>query len=212
MLRQFITSPAVKTLGGVGVVALSFWLTLQAMEHLSKWDEIRPKVILVYGDADSSTVYLSKDTKFQFSGDGYAQLQGTTGLQCLTFQCKFSLAVTFAPIKAYTQFIIGQSFSGEAAWHLLLHGERLLLQIEGGAIQLDAPFNPRPGQSREIDITRDEQEVRLSVDRMVVAKSSAVPFTDLPRDLTIGGRPGPNPHALSGAITDLQIARQKARP
>ncbi len=198
---------ALKILGGAAVVAPSFWLTVQAVEHPPTWEQIRPNVILTFGDATASTVSLTKDTKFQFPGNGYIEFQDTKGLQCQKFKCRFSLAVSFAPIQANTQFIIGQSFSGEASWHLLLHGERLLLQREGGAIELDAPFSPKPGQSHKIDIARDEREVSLSVDDVVAAKSVAVPFTDLARDLTIGGRAGPNLLAFAGAITDVQIER-----
>ena len=207
-------STALKILGGLALIVLSFWLTLQGLEHFqSEWEPIRSKIILTFGDSSVSEISLTKNTKFRYGGYGYVELQDTKGLECRKFKCNFSLAIAFAPIQANPQFIIGQSYQGEAGWHLMWGGVgRLVLQTEGGAIELSAPFNPKPGQRYSIEIARDEQEVKLSVDDVVATKSKAVPFTDLARDLTIGGRAGPVPHSFAGTITDVQIARQRPRP
>jgi hypothetical protein len=66
-----------------------------------------------------------------------------------------------------------------------------------------------PASATKIGIERDEREVRLFVDDVLVARSNTLPFTDLARDVTIGGRSGPVVLPLSGAITDLQIARYR---
>src|SRR5262249_16873867 len=177
---------------------------------LTTWEDIRPNVILTFGSATSSTIALSNGTKLQLTGDGYIEFQNTQGLQCLKYKCHFSMMVAFAPIKSDTQLIIGQSFPGEASWHLLLHNGRLLLQREAGTTDFGAPFNPQPGQSYKLDIARTDQEVKVSVDDAVVASSNEVPFTDIARSLTIGGRAGPSTLGLSATVTDVQIARQKS--
>lgn len=208
-MPPIFTLIAARILGCVGLGALSFWLTLHGMEYFqSPLEPIRSKVILTFGEASASAIYLTKDTKFEFR-NGYAEIQDTKELQCRKFKCNFSLAVTFAPIASNTQLIIGQSFLGDASWHLLWHVGRLLLRTEDGAVELAAPFNPTPGQRYKIDIAQSEREVSLSVDGIVVAKSTSVPFTDLARNLTIGGRAGPITLALAGSITDLHIARHR---
>ena len=84
-----------------------------------------------------------------------------------------------------------------------------MLQTEGGVIELVASFSPKPGERYKIDIAPDDQEVKLSVDDVVLARSGAVPFTDLARNVTIGGRAGPMLLPFVGVITDVQIARQR---
>jgi hypothetical protein len=208
-----IRSIAWKSLSGAALVALSFWLTLQALEYLqSQWEPVGSNIILTYGDASASTISFGKDAKFRFPGNGYVELQDTRGLQCRTFNCSFSLAVSFAPIQADPQFIIGQSFDGQPGWHLLLGGGRLVLMTEGGTNLVGTPFVPKPGQRYQIDLARDDHEVTMSVDGTVAAKSKDIPFTDLARDVTIGGRPGPTLLALSASISDVQIAKQRPRP
>ena len=209
-MSPIFSSTAARILGGLGLSALSFWLSLLAMEYFqSRWEPIRPPVILTFGDALASAISLTKDTKFQFRGNGYVELQDTRGLQCLTFKCNFSLSVAFGPIKTTPQFLIGQSFPGEAGWHLRWGDGRLVLQTDGDAVELAAAFSPKPGQRNKIDIAPDEQGFKLSVDDAVVARSKSVPFTDLARDVTIGGRAGPNQQAFTGAITEVQIARRR---
>jgi hypothetical protein len=90
-------------------------------------------------------------------------------------------------------------------------GGRLVLQSEGSTNPLAVPFVPKPGQRYKIDVARDDQEVTMSIDGMVTSRSRDIPFTDLARDVTIGGRPGPTLLALTAAISDVQIARQRAR-
>jgi hypothetical protein len=208
-------SVAVKILSGAGLFALSFWLTLQALEYLqSQWEPISSNIILTYGDAAASTIAFGKDAKFKFPGNGYVEIQNTRGLQCRSFNCSFSLVVAFAPIQSDPQFIIGQSFDRQAGWHLQLGGggTRLELLTEGGTNLLAAPLVPKPGQRYQIDVARDDHEVTMSIDGTVAARSKDIPFTDLARDVTIGGRPGPTLLALSAAITDVQIARHRPRP
>ena len=209
-MSPIFRSTAAKILGGLGLSALSFWLTLQAMEYFqSPWEPIRPPVILTFGDALASAISLTKDTKFQFPGNGYVELQNTKGLQCLKFKCNFSLTVAFGPIKTAPQFVIGQSSPDEAGWHLLWSEGRLVMQTDGGAVELAAAFSPKPGQRYKLDIATDEQGFKLSVDDAVVARSKSAPFTDLARDVTIGGRAGPNQQAFTGAITEVRIARRR---
>jgi hypothetical protein len=203
-------STALKILSGAGLVALSFWLTLQAMEYFrSQWEPIRSNTVLTFGDASASAINLTDHTKFSFPGNGYVQIEDTQRLQCLKFKCNFSLAVTFAPTQSIPQLIIGQSFAGELGWHLLVGGGRMVLLPDGGAIEVAAAFNPTLGQRYKIDIVRDEQEVKLSVNDIVVAKSTAMPFTDLARDLTIGGRSGQHGFPFAGTVSDVQITRQR---
>jgi hypothetical protein len=202
---------ALKILSGAGLIALSFWLTLHAMEYFqSQWEQVRSNAILTFGDASASAISFNEYTKFQFSGNGYAQIQDTKSLQCLKFKCSFSLMATFAPSQSSPQLIIGQSFNGEPGWHLLVGGGRMVLLPDGGNMEVAASFTPELGQRYKIDITRDEQEVRLSVNDIVVAKSRSMPFTELARDLTIGGRPGPSMFAFAGTISDVQIAQEKS--
>jgi hypothetical protein len=131
----------------------------------------------------------------------------TKGLQCRKFECRISFAVAFAPFPAPQQFIMGQSFGGQPGWHLLLLGERLVLQTDGVAEQLDTAFTPNPGQRYKIEIVRSHWRVAISVDSVVLAKGDVVPFTDLVRNLTVGGREGPSRLPLTGAVGDLKIAR-----
>jgi hypothetical protein len=213
--RRSFRSIALKTLLAGGLISISFWLTLQILDSLkSPWDSIASNVILVYGDASASTVFLSEATKFRFGGYGYTEIQNTNGLNCLKFKCRFSLEVAFEPVQADPQLIIGQSFEGEPGWRLFLTGggRRLLLQTEDQANELAATFMMKPRQRYRIGVTRDEHEVRLSLDDVVVAKSSSIPFADSKRNLTIGGRAGSVPHALVGEITNVRFEREIARP
>jgi hypothetical protein len=206
-----ISRSTARILGGVGVIALSFSLTLVGIEYLrSPLEHLRP-IILTFGDASASAITLSEGTRLQFPGQGYVQLQDTKDLRCRKFSCHLSLAVTFGPTRADLQFIVGQSHPAEAGWLLMSGGGHLVLQTEHAEIRLGAPFSPKLGQRYKIDIVRDEQEVKLSVDDMELVRSRQVPLTDLARDLTIGGRPGPDPLSINGLITDVHIARQRLR-
>lgn len=94
--------------------------------------------------------------------------------------CYLSAAPSFPAIHHI------QSFGGERGWHLLLLGERLLLQTEGGTLQLDAAFAPKPGQRYKISIARAGLGVAISVDGAVLVKGDVVPFTDIVRNLMVG--------------------------
>src|SRR5262245_11852361 len=98
MSRRLI-SLAAKILFGGALVALSFWGTLQIMDR-SPWQPIRSNKVLVFGDASASMQTLAPEIKFQFAGNGYAEIEGTKGLRCLTFSCRFALMVTFFPTNA----------------------------------------------------------------------------------------------------------------
>ena len=199
------------TLAGAAVFALSFWLTLLVMDQFeppSPWEPLRSNPIATFGDTLVSANTLSDSVNFQFRGNGYAEVEDTKGLQCLKFECRFSLTVAFAQQPANLQLIIGQSFAGENGWHLLLVGPRLVLQREGGTIELAAPFTPKPGQRYKIEIARADGGVVVSVDGAVLVKGNVVPFTDIARNLTIGGRAGPVPGNLTGFVTDVNISRR----
>jgi len=202
------TSMVLRILAGAGVFALSFWLTLLVLEHpQSPWEPIRSNPILTFGDASSSARILTDGVTFRFGGNGYAEIENTQGLECLKYECRFLLTVAFAPLPPDLQLIIGQSFSGENGWHLLLVAGRLILQREGGSNELAAAFTPKPGQRYKMAIDRDGRGTRVSVDNAVLMKGEVLPFTDIARNLTIGGRPGPNSAALSGAVSELEIFR-----
>jgi hypothetical protein len=205
-------SLVLKILAGAAVFAVSFWLTLLVLDHpQSPWDPIRSNAILTFGDAWSSARTLSDGVTLRFLGNGYAEIDGTKDLQCFKYECKFSLTVAFAPTQVDQQFIVGQSFMGEPGWHLLLLGERLVLQTDGGMRQLDAAFSPKPGQRYKVDIAHADQEARIAVDGVVLARHPVLPFADIPRNVTIGGRAGPVPVSMSGAVSGVEILKQRSR-
>jgi hypothetical protein len=189
-------------------VALSFLVALQAMQLLGPpWQPVRSNTILTFGDASSSAIFFTPGAKFQFPGNGYVEIQNTKSLQCLSVECHFSLTIVFGPSSpSITRLIVGQSFSGEDGWYLLSDGGRLLLQAEGGRNELAAAFDPKPGRRYKIDIVHSEEEVRLSADDVVLAKSKAIPFANVARDLTFGGRGGSNQLPFVGAISDVQVS------
>ena len=205
-------SIALKAVAGAAVFGLSFWLSLRVMEYFqSPWEPIGSNAVVAVGDASASAPSLADDTAFQFLGDGYIEIQNTKSFQCVNIGCRLSLTVAFGPVPAAsTQLIVGQSFLGEKGWHLLLADGRLLLQRDGGTIQIAAPFAPRAGQYYKFDIVHDQRGVTLSVDGVVVAEGNQLPFTDLARDLTIGGRAGPIRLPLTGAVTHVEIATQRS--
>jgi hypothetical protein len=207
-------SIVLKVIAGTAVFALSFWLTLLAMnqfEPASPWEPLRSNAILTFGDASSSARTLSDGVTLRFLGNGYAEIDGTKDLQCFKYECKFSLTVAVSPTQVEQQFIVGQSFMGEPGWHLLLLGERLVLQTDGGMRQLDTAFSPKPGQRYKVDIEHAEHEARIAVDGVVLARHPVVPFADLARNVTIGGRAGPFPLSMSGAVSGVEISKQRWR-
>jgi hypothetical protein len=68
-------------------------------------------------------------------------------------------------------------------------------------------FTTNPAQRYKIEIVRFDWRVAISVDSVVLAKGNVVPFTDLARNLTVGCREGPSRLPLTGAVSDLKIAR-----
>ena len=198
---------------GGGLVILSFLIALPAMQYLEPpWQPIRKNVILTFGDASSSEIFLTEGAKFQFPGNGYVEVQNTKSLQCLTVECRFSLTVAFGPPSPSTaRLIVGQSFSGEGGWHLLSTAGRLLLQTEEDGNEVAAGFDPKPGQRYKLDIVRSEEEVRLSVNDTVLAKSKTIPFAHIARDVTFGGRAGSNQMPFVGAISEVQVSWRSLR-
>jgi hypothetical protein len=164
--------------------------------------------IVTFGNASVSPGSPAEGPRFRFPGHGYVQIEDTNSLQCLKFKCRVSLTVTFQPSSTNPQLIIGQSFLGESGWHLLFNGARFLLQTEGGN-EMSVAFSPNPGQRYRLAVVRGDQVIEFSIDDIVEARSYAVPFTDIARDLTVGGRAGPSRFALTGTVEDLQIARQR---
>jgi hypothetical protein len=196
-------------LAGVALIVVSFLVSLAAIEYFQPaWQAMGANRILTFGNASASPRPSGEGAKFQFPGDGYVQIEGTKSLQCLKFKCRFSLTVIFQPTFANPQLIIGQSVAGESGWHLLFNGARLLLQTEGGD-EMSVAFSPSPGQRYRLAMVRGDQIVELSIDDIVVARSYVVPFTDIARDLTVGGRAGSSRLAMTGTVEDLQIARQR---
>jgi hypothetical protein len=182
---------------------------MDQFEPASPWEPIRANAIATFGDASASARTLSDGVTLL--GNGYAEIDGTKDLPCFKYECKFSLTVAFAPTQVDQQFIVGQSFMGEPGWHLLLLGERLVLQTEGGMRQLDAAFSPKPGQRYKIDIEHADKEARIAVDGVVLARHPVVPFADTARNVTIGGRAGPFPLSMSGAVSGVEISKQRSR-
>ncbi len=202
-----------KIIGGVGVAVLSFWATLRFLDYFPAgfpFGETGSNyAITMFGNATSSAPYLAKTTRLQFRGGGYAQIQDTKGLLCRTFLCNFSMSVEFSgPTPSSPQLIVGQSYSGERGWHLLLAGGQLVLQIDGGEQQIAASFAPDKGRRYVIDILSSTQEVKLSVDGVVIVTGKSQLFTDINRDITIGGRAGSIQLGLFAEVTNVQISRQ----
>lgn len=205
-------SLALKIVVGAGLFVSAFWLTLLVMDQFepaSPWQPIRSNAILTFGDASSSARTLTDSVSFRFLGKGHAEVEDTKGLRCRENQCRFSLIIAFAPQPADLQLIIGQSFAGEYGWHLLLIGGRLVLQTEAGAVELAAPFAPKPGQRYKIEIARAGGGVTVSVDGVALMQGDVVPFSDIARNLTIGGRDGPIPANLTGTVSNVEIAKLK---
>jgi hypothetical protein len=197
-----------KIVTAVALIAASFWLTLEAIDHYRPtWQPISSNKILTFGKASASPPALTPDTKFQFAGSGYIEIQGTEGLRCLTFRCHFTLMVTFYPTNANPQLILGQSNGGEDGWHLLFDGGRLLMQSGADNIVIVA-FHPTPMQPFKFDIVRGGQETRFSIDDVIMTRTYANPFTDIAQNLTLGGRAGPTQLSFTGAVSDVQIAKQ----
>lgn len=201
------------------MVLASFWITLKGLDYYDvvvstsvRQDTQPPGApIATFGDSATSEKSFRDTTRFQFKGQGYTTIEGTKDLRCLTSRCNFSLTVEFGDLNpGNTQLLIGQSFSGEPGWHLLFVGAQLILQTDGGAIQISAPFKPELRRRYKIDITSSEEEVTISVDNNTAAKSKLRPFTDVNRDISVGGRPGASPLGLNGEITNLRITKRNA--
>jgi hypothetical protein len=201
-----------RSAAGVGIIILSFWLTLLLLRP-SSTEPIRSKVILIYGDTSSSNLFLDESSTLQFAGAGHAELQDTNALKCLELHCYFSLKVSFgSAASSETRLIVGQSRAGESGWHLLWAAGRLVLQTEGGANQIDALFEPKVGQRYKIEISQQEHDVRLAVDGIALTSGKTSPLTDTPRNITFGGRPAPGSMPFIGSVTDVQIKRLRPPP
>jgi Transposase, Mutator family len=204
-----------KILAGIAIVLLSFagttfllnWLWNTSEPSMSGQQPAAGKTIITSGDAIASTSVLRDDTRFQFKGNGLARIEGTAGLKCLARKCSILATVEFgasAPEKG--DMIVSQSYIGEHGWHLLWLPGMLYLQMEGGGSnQIAAPFTPSPGQRYAIQIANEDQQVTMSIDGKIVGTTKQSPFTDIARDVTVGGRDGPSPNYFIGAVSNLRI-------
>jgi hypothetical protein len=204
--------------GAAAVVVISFCVTTLALNYWSgssdgsgppgpSGDVLAGKAIATSGDATASTLAVQDDTLFQFKGNGFARINGTSGLKCLTNKCSFAATVTFtsATPDKY-EIILGQSFNGELGWHLLWTPGALYLQPDGGGKgQIVVPFTPRPEQKYLIDVVNTGQEIKMSIDGKVVGTSNQSPMTDIVRDVTVGGRDGTVTNGFAGTVSDFRM-------
>jgi hypothetical protein len=209
------------TLAGAVIVVTSFvattfilnWLSVAGDGSASSRDQpALGKEITIIGDAGASTPILQADTSFNFRGDGLARIEDTSGLRCLTNKCSFSVAVEFPGSKPdksdHYEVIIGQTYAGEAGWHLLWTTGGLYIQPDGGGSikQMTIPFFPTPGEKYVIEVMSGESQVSMVVNGKIVDTNSQSPFTDIARPLTVGGREGPEPtYLFAGKISNLRI-------
>lgn len=200
-------------LGGIAIVIASFEATTIGLNWLAGPAGNEPasdNPIQLYGDAVASTPEWQESTVFEFKGNGIAKIRGTSNLHCLTKKCKLSAKVEFGSTTAAPQgeIIVGQSFHGEHGWHLLWTPGQLYLQGEGGA-QIVVPFTPVVGQTYVITTTNIKDAVQLSINGTPVSAPSSSPFTDIARDVTVGGREAPGASAGSnhfvGKVSELKI-------
>jgi hypothetical protein len=201
-------------LGGLCVVLVAFVGTTLVLNWLMGPPDVagQPllgKTIVTSGGASASTRIFQADTSFQFKGNGFARIEGTKGLNCLTHRCNLSATVEFASANPSGQaVIVGQSYAGgEQGWHLIWIPGQLYLQPDGGGPnQIAAAFTPNPGERYEIDIVNKNSLVTMSINGATVGATKEAPFKDIARDLTIGGRDGPSMNAFTGKVSHLAIA------
>ena len=135
---------------------------------------------MTLGGATASDATLQPGTRFAFTGKGYARLERTRGLERLQSSCDISFSVEFGRIEpGSTSVLVGQSSASEPGWHLLYASGKLILQTDGGAIEIAAPFAPIPDHSYRIAIAHAEQGVALSVDGDVIGTGKTSPLQDV---------------------------------
>jgi hypothetical protein len=190
------------------------FLPFAQIAAIDKLSDMRPVVLAgnrieTLGEATASDATLQRGTWFAFTGKGYARLERTRALECLQSSCDISFSVEFGRIDpGSTSVLVGQSSAGEPGWHLLYTGGKLILQTDGGAIEIAAPFAPISGHSYRIAIAHTEQGVALSIDGDVIGTGKTSPLQDVEHPLTIGGRAGAIENPFRGRIGELTISRR----
>ena len=207
-----VGSVSLKVLGGLVIVAISFGGTKALLDWLSPDREQlglgRP--LAITGSAVASTTVLQDATKFQFDGKGYVTIEGTADLPCATIKCGVSLVADFTSSSAGSgEILVGQSFAGEHGWHLAWIPGQLVLQSDGGGNQITSSFSPTIGQQYKIEIINASDGVRMLVDGKEADsnKNLPTPFTNIARNITVGGRAGPIMNGFVGNIYDMRITR-----
>jgi hypothetical protein len=222
-------SKAIAVIGAVVLTVIAFWVTLYA---LNRWsappvsvcsDAVRSsgnsaeeresdnalagKQIITCGNAAVSSSVLEDKTEFRFKGRGFARIEGTSGLKCLTNRCGFSVTVTFpSPTPETYQIIIGQSINGQPGWHLLWTPGQLYLQADSSVKnQIVVPFTPDLGVGYQIELTNSNDGVTMLINHKIVARSEQSPLTDIERDVTVGGRDGYPTNGFIGSVTNLRL-------
>ena len=162
------------------------------------------KPIILSGDATASTAVLKDNTAILLPGEGFARIEGTSGLQCLTHKCSLSAIVEFEmslPI-AGGHVIVGQTNAEQPGWYLYWTYGYLYLQGNG---EMAIPFTPNARQRYTIQITSEDQQVTALIDGNVAGTTKQSPFVDVPLDVTVGGRTGSSPYFFIGAVSNLRI-------
>ena len=201
---------------GLAVVVISFLGTTLILDRLWPYvalpepsdgeNLLAGKKIVTYGDAIASTAIFQKDTEFRFGGHGFARIDGTANLKCLTKKCGVAATVVFnSPNPEKYEAIVGQFFNAVPGWHVLWIPGRLYLQPDGGGDhQIAAPFTPIAGKKYALLIANDGRQVTMSIDGKVVGSSQLSPLTDVSQDVTVGGLNGDN-NEFVGTVSDLRI-------
>lgn len=214
------------TAAGVGVVLLSFVITSVVLNWLSSSPPTpspapqgasQPalgKAITIVGDASASTPTLQDNTGFQFKGNGLARIEDTSGLNCLTNKCSFSITVEFPgsepaqPGPNHYEMILAQSYDDEAGWHLIwVQGTLILASYKDQNAKISAGFTPNPGQSYLIETKNtDGGGLSMTINGQTAGSNASSPFADTARPLTVGGREGPDPkYYFTGKVSNLRF-------
>lgn len=207
-----VGSLSLKVLGGLMIVAASFGGTTALLNWLSSDREQAAlgKPLVITGSAAASTPVLQDATKFQFDGKGFVTIEGTADLQCATNKCGVSLVADFTSSNAGSgEILVGQSYAGEHGWHLLWIPGQLILQPDGGGNQIASSFSPTIGQQYKIEITNASNGVSMLVNDKEVALNKNTPFTNIARNITVGGRAGAAMNGFVGNIHDLKITHSQ---
>jgi hypothetical protein len=196
-----------------GVVVIAAFLgTIFVLNWLEGPRLVEPllgKIFAKVGSARVSTPALQHDTVFQFNGTGFIRIVGSSSLQCLTQKCNLSATIEFGSTDAAAigEVIVGQSSAEGGGWHLLWVPGQLIIQPQGGGVQITAPFTPAVNHPYAIQITNDDQKIAMSIDGNIVGMiAGQSPFVDVAHDVTVGGRDGAQMNPFVGKISGLRIS------